>query len=1020
MTKRSTNPLFIGKSFRLASVLMLSVSAPLVPVLGNTVNAYANVFYQQTVTGRVTSANGPEAGVTVAVKGSPTQATLTDAQGNFSIQAKAGETLVFSAVGFEPYSQVVQGNVMQVVLKSSDEALEEVVVVGYGVQKKESLTGAMQVVKGDELRDITNPSVENMLNSKVSGAYVSPGSGQPGSRGAVVIRGQATLNGTASPLWVIDGVIVGSSAGDLNPDDIETMTVLKDAASTAIYGSQGANGVVLVKTKGAKVGKTSLNISSRAGFNTLNNGNVEMMNGEELYDYYASFQNANTISFPRWNADLRNSNFDWWKLATKSGFVQNHNVSVSSGTEKLQSFFSLGMYDEKGAVKGYDYKRYNARITQVYKPFDWLSIKPAISGARRGVEDRQYSVTAMYSNLPWDSPFDANGKLEPHRSPNWVNSASTNYLYDLQWNHSSNVNYELMGNLDFDVKLTSWLTFNSVNNYRYITYSGAGYTDPRSNGGLSVGGRITDYRSESARRYTSQMLTVNKSWGPHTLFAVGGYEFNDYWGKTLDAYGVGFLPGFEVLDVVAKPERTKGGISEWAMQSMISKANYTYDGKYLIEGSLRRDGASNFGTNAKYGNFFSISGGWNIHRENWFKADYVDALKLRASYGSAGNRPSSLYPQYNLYSVTTNYNGGAGALIAQAGNKDLTWEQTYTTGVGVDAAFFQNRLRATVDYYNKNTDNIIYQVPISELMGIGAMWQNVGEMNNKGIEISVGADIIRTNDLLWSFDINVGHNTNKLVNLYPTKNADGSYTVKPLIIGDGMNIAGSAQRILQPGLPVDTYYLKEWAGVNTETGAPMWYKVTRDANGNETDRTTTSNYAQATFEKLDKASPKLFGGFSTALQYKKFDLSATFGYSLGGKIYNYARQEYDSDGTYTDRNQMKLQDGWSRWEKPGDVATHPVAKYNNKDQGNQPSSRFVEDNDFLRLRALNVGYNFNLSQYKIKNLRVFFSGENLFVWTNYSGVDPEIPANDGAVLGSAGPGVYPATRKYMLGLNVSF
>ena len=977
---------------------------------------------QQMVTGTVTGTQGaPVAGVTVTVKENPSVSTQTGDQGTYSINAADGQTLVFTAIGFTTVEEKVTGNAISVIMQESDQALEEVVVVvGYGVQKKESLTGALQVVEGSKLKDITNPSVENMLNGKVSGAFVAPGSGRPGSGGAVVIRGQATLNGTTSPLWVIDGVIIGSAPGDLNPSDIESMTVLKDAASTAIYGSQGANGVIVVTTKRAKAGATSINFSTRMGVNQLTNGNLQVMNGAELYDYYASFQNAESISFPRWNADLRNSNFDWWDLATQSGFVQDHNVSISTGTEKLRSYLSVGMYDEKGAVKGYDYRRYNVRLNQEYKPFEWLTIKPSIVGARRGVQDREYSVTSMYSNLPWDSPFDADGNLVPHRSSGWVNSASTNYLYDLQWNHAANTNYELMGNLDFTVKLTDWLSFSSVNNYRYISYSADGYTDPRSNGGLSVNGRITDYRSQTARRYTNQMLTVNKSWGDHALFAVGGYEFNDYWGKTLDVYGTGFIPGFEILDVVAMPERTKGGINEWAVQSFLSKVNYTYGSRYLVEASLRRDGASNFGDNAKYGNFFSISGGWNINNESWFNAAWVDALKLRASYGSSGNRPSSLYPQYDLYSVSTSYNGDSGALISQIGNRDLTWEKTMTTGVGVDASFLNNRIRTTLDFYNKNTGNILYNVPISGLTGVTSIWQNIGEMNNKGIEVTLGGDLVRTDNWLWSLDVNIGHNVNKLVDLYPTRNADGTYSVKPVIIGDGAGIAGSAQYILEPGRPVDTYYLKEWAGVNPENGAPMWYKVARDADGNEVSRETTSNYADATIEKLGRSSPKLFGGFAMTLQYKQFDLGATFGYSIGGHIYNYSRQEYDSDGTYTDRNQMKLMPGWSRWENPGDNATHPVAKYNNQDKGNQVSSRYIEKNDFLRLRSLTLGYNLKLEQYGVKNVRLFFTGENLFVLTDYSGVDPEIPANNASVLSSAGPGVYPATRKYMFGLNVSF
>lgn len=1024
MISRFTNSWFIqGKrrfALLLASGAFISLPADTLALENDTYTSPA--FYQQFVRGTVSDERGTISGVTVVVQGKPEVTTSTDEQGNFSIQAVPGDILLFTAVGYEPKQVTVSGNSVSVSLASSADQLDEVVVVGYGVQKKESLTGALQVVSGEELRDITNPSVENMLNSKVAGAFVAPGSGRPGSGGAVVIRGQATLNGTTSPLWVIDGVIVGSSAGDLNPDDIESMTVLKDAASTAIYGSQGANGVVLVTTKRPKAGATSITFSTRMGFNQLTNGNMEVMNGAELYDYYASFENAETIAFPRWNEDLRNSNFDWWDLATQNGFTQNHNLSISSGTEKLRSFLSVGLYDEQGAVKEYDYRRYNVRLNQEYILTDWLTIKPSLVGARRGVESREYSVTAMYSNLPWDSPYDEEGNLVGHRSETWVNSANTNYLYDLQWNHSGNTNYELMGNMDFTIKLTGWLTFNSVNNYRYIHYGSDAYTDPRSNGGENVNGRIADYRSETTRRYTNQMFTVDKTWGVHSLQAVAGYEFNDYRGKVLDVYGTGFIPGFEVLDVVATPERTKGSINEWAVQSLLSKANYAFDNRYLIEGSLRRDGASNFGDNAKYGNFFSISGGWNIQNEAWFNAPWVNNLKLRASYGSSGNRPNSLYPHFNLYSVaaSASYNGAPGALISQIGNPNLTWEKTLTAGVGLDAAFFNNRLRTTIDYYNKNTDNILYNVPISGLTGVTSIWRNIGQMNNRGIEVSVGGDIVRNEDWLWSLDLNLGHNQNKLTDLFPTQNADGTYSVKPVIIGDGAGVAGSAQRILEIGRAIDTYYLKEWAGVNTETGAPMWYVVERDEDGNELSRETTSTYADATFEKLDRAAPKIFGGFQTSVRYKQFDLGANFGYAIGGKLYNYARQEYDSDGTYTDRNQMKLLPGWSRWEQPGDVATHPVAKYNNPDQGNLVSSRYMENNDFLRLRSLTVGYNWKVNQYGFKNARFYFTGENLFVLTNYSGVDPEIPANNGAVLSSAGPAVYPATRKYMFGVNVSF
>lgn len=901
-------------------------------------------------------------------------------------------------------------------LAEDSETLAEVIVVGYTTQRKESLTGAMNSIKSDKLKDITSPSVENLLNGKAPGVYVAPGSGQPGSTGAVVIRGQASLSGGTAPLWVIDGVIVGSGAGDLNPADIESMTILKDAASTAIYGSEGANGVIVVTTKKGREGKMTINASAKLGVSTLNNGNLEVMNGAELYDYYASMQNANEIAFTRWNKELRNSNFDWWDLATKTGFTQDYNVSVSGGSEKLQSYFSLGYYDEEGAVKGYDYTRYNFRFNASYKPYSWLTLKPAISASRRDIYDQQYSVTSMYSMLPWDSPYDENGELVPHRYSGWVNAQQTNYLLDYSYgNYSESRRYEFMGNFDFEIKITDWLRFTSVNNYRLITSSSHSYTDPRSNSGSGVSGRLYEGRDEVTRRYTNHNLLVNKTFGKHSINGHISYEFKDYQYKSLSGQGTGFVPGFQVLDVTAIPESVRGSASEWAVQSYFTNWKYTYDQRYLAEVMFRRDGASNLGDNARYGNLFSVSAGWIINRESWFNADWVDNLKLRASYGSVGNRPSSLYPQYDLYSVSTSYNEQPGALISVIGNKELTWERTFTTGIGVDAALFDNRLRATIDWYVKNTDNILYDVPVTGLTGVTRVYKNIGKMRNEGFELSIGGDIIRTKDWNWSIDLNMAHNKNELRDLYAQKQADGTFAVVPVIIGDNSGIAGSADRILEVGEPIDTYYIREWAGVNPENGAPMWYKL--DENGN---KVTTSNYSEAQRFKVGTSNPKLFGGFSTSLSWKNLDMSANFGYSIGGHIYNYSRQEYDSDGTYTDRNQMKLQKGWSRWQKPGDIATHPVAKYNNQDKGNLVSSRFLEKSDYLKLRSLSIGYTVPMKQYGIQSLRISLTGENLFTITDYSGVDPELPASGGSVMGTTGPGVYPSVRKYMLGLNVSF
>ena len=1001
-------------------VLASALFCTSLPALATSSTAGTNLAVQQQdqkLKGQVIDATTgePVIGVNVLVKGS-TNGTITDIDGKYELNAPAGAILQISFIGYKTVEIAATTSEQTIKLHEDTETLDEVVVVGYGVQKKESLTGAMSTLKENRLKDVTTPTVENMLNGKVSGVYVAPGSGQPGSNGAVQIRGRATLSGSTSPLWVIDGVIVGEDPGVLNPSDIENMTILKDAASTAIYGSQGANGVIIVTTKMGKSEKMKINASVKLGVSTMTNGKMEVMNGAELYDYYASFPNQEDIKFSRWNPELRNANFDWGELASQAGFTQDYNISLSGGNEKMSSYFSLGYYSEEGTVKGYKYDRYSFRYRSNYKPFSWLTIKPNISGSMKNTDDSQYDYTAKYTMFPWDSPYDEDGNLVPDRYSGWVDSSDLNYLNSISYgNHTARKTYEFSGNFDFDIKITDWLTFTSVNNYRWTGYFQSTYTDPRTDSASGVQGRVEEEQTNNIQRYTNQYLTFNKIFGKHSVQALLAYEFMDTSAKVINAKGTGIVSGFEVLDATATPEEVGGNLTEWAKQSVFAKANYTYDNRYLAEVSLRRDGASNFGDDKKYGNFFSISAGWNINREKWFKADWVDVLKLRASYGSVGNIPYSKYPQYGLYSVSSNYNGIPAILISQVGNKDLTWEQTYTAGVGIDANFFNNRLRFVFDYYNKYTSNILYQVPVSGLTGITSRWQNVGEMRNSGIEITIGGDIIRTKDWLWSLDLNMGYNKNKLEKLYGDD-------PNMMIIGGGGNdtsIAGAAEKVLKVGYSTDRYYLREWAGVDPKNGAPLWYK--NDGSGE-----TTSNYSEAKQVMTEATSPKLFGGFNTSLTWKNIDLNASFGFSLGGKIYNYSRQEYDSDGAYTDRNQMKLIDGWSRWEKEGDIATHPAASYGNKSNSNKASTRYLEDGDYLKLRSLSIGYNLNLSKYYIQNMRIYFTAENVFTLTRFSGIDPEVPAyydeTTGTYksIGTAGANLYPSTRKFMFGINLTF
>jgi TonB-linked SusC/RagA family outer membrane protein len=984
-----------------------SISEPVIQQTGRRIN------------GTITDANGESViGANVVEKGTSNGA-ITDLDGKFTLNVPDNAILTISFIGYITQELTVGSKTsLSIILQEDSQSLSEVVVVGYGTQRRESLTGSLQTLKSDKLVTSSNPTVENLLSGKAPGVYVAPGSGQPGSRGNIIIRGRSSINGTVDPLWVVDGVIVGSASNySLNPNDIETMTILKDAASTAIYGSQGANGVIVVTTKNASSDRLVVTASAKYGVSTLDNGNLEVMNGAELYDLFKSFSNQEIISFPRWNEQLRNANYNWWDLATQTGTTQDYNVSISGGSDKVKSYFSMGYYQEEGAVRGYEFQRYNMRYRTEFKPFQWLTVKPSVSGSRRDVDDRQYSITAMYTNLPWDNPYQADGTPTPHNSPDWVVSTRTNYLYDRQWNYEKNTRTSLMGNFDFDIRLNSNFTFSSINNYSWDNYNAHNYIDPRSNDGKGVAGRIQEDVRTITRQYTNQILRYNHAFDKHSINALAAYEYSDSRNKFIESDGTGFVPGFDVLEVTAKPEKTKGGINESAIQSVLFNANYAYDNKYLLQFSARRDGASNFGDNAKYGNFFSVSGGWLINKEAFFKANWVDLLKLRAAYGSVGNRPTALYPQYDLYTVSEKYKEISGALISQIGNKDLTWEKTFTLGLGVDFSFL-NRYRINLDYYKKSTDNILFRVPVSGLTGVTSIWQNVGEMENQGFEVVLGADIIKNKNWNWSVDFNLGLNKNEIKELYGDANVSGIITTS---FGGP---AGSISRKLLPGHNADTYYTREWAGVNPENGAPQWYKT--DADGN---RVITSNYAEADEVMAGSYTPDFFGGFSTSLSWKQIDLNALFGYSVGGKIYNYARQEYDSDGTYTDRNQMKLMKGWSRWENPGDIATHPKPAYNNSSNANKVSTRYLEDAGYLKLRSLSVGYSLKLPKWKIQSVRLSLSAENLFTITNYSGVDPEIPVRvtevatgqEISVTGvtSAGSG-YPITRKFMFGINFTF
>lgn len=961
----------------------------------------------------------PVAGALILVKGTSTAAT-TDAAGRFNVQAAADAVLTVSSFGLVSQDVAVEGRTNLIVSMAADAtALEEVVVVGYGTVRKTDMTGAVSVLSDTKLKTVTTPRVEDMLSGKSPGVYVGSGTSQPGSTGVIIIRGKTSVNSSTNPLWVVDGVIMGTAAGDINTADIESMTVLKDAASTAIYGSQGSNGVIIVSTKKGRSGKAVVNFSAKAGMNVMDMGNLEMMNGAELYDYFNSMSNKN---FGSWfTEDLKKRNFNWKDHVSQTGYTQDYSVSVRGGNEKLRTYASLGYYNETGTVKGYEYERFSGRFNADWKVFKWLTVKPAISIARRNLDNRQHSASYIYSSLPWNAAVNADGSIFGYGSEAdqpWVavSNTSYSYMYNMQWNYSWDRFHEISTNVDFSAKITDWLSFESVNNYRYNASRGFSYTDPRSLGQTNDGS-IYNSASETDRFYFNHLLRFNKTFNDrHTVSAIAAYEWSDYYYDYFNTTKLGIPAEADNLALGVNPSTTTGGVSDYALQSFFVNANYSFDNRYFAQASIRRDGSSRFGEDKRYGTFFALSGSWNIHNEQFFESirPTVNQLKLRASYGSTGNLPTELYGNYDIYSTNSqySYNGGIGALISgRLGNKTMTWETTYTTNVGLDASLWNSRLNLSVDLYDKATSGLLWSTPLPSVWGVTSVYRNVGNVNNRGIEFSIDGDIIRTKDWRWNIGANIGANKNKIKSLY-----GGLTDMKG---NSDINTAGAAEKRFRVGYDMDSWYLVEWAGVDPEDGQPQWY-MNDEVNGRE----ITKDISKAKQIIAGSYTPKFYGGFNTSVNWRFMDLSATFSYSYGGKIFNYSRVEYDSDGAYTDRNAMKLQKGWSRWEKPGDIATHPQPLVGGNNGAQNASTRYLEDGSYLKLRNLTLGATLPIKSSWLSEARVYVSGENLFTITKYSGTDPEIPVND-SVTGSmqvigTGTAVYPGVKRFMFGVNLTF
>ena len=973
------------------------------------------VQQDNTCTGVVLDQNGESViGASVVVKGT-TNGGITGIDGDFIISnVKKGDVIVISFVGYAEQQIVWDGKPMKVILKEDTETLDEVVVVGYGVQRKSSITGSIASVKSDKLKTVTTPSVANMLQGKVAGVVVTPTSGRPGAGVSIRVRGTGSLRGNTEPLWVIDGV-VGDAMADLNPNDIESISILKDGSATALYGSRGANGVVQVVTKRATTGGSSFDASVKFGISQLQKGNLEMMNGAEYYDYLVTaYTNAGTLQDQQWlQPYLKEQNFDWWDFATQNALTQNYNIGYKYGNDRIKSYISADYYTEEGAIKGYDYDRFTLRVNTDYIVNDRLTLRAKLSTSYKETFDQQYGLSHT-SYTPWDTPYDSQGnvKIGTEGRPSkedaatadprdyWYSDGSSNWLYNNRLNWGKSRSNAMDIGVGFDYKIFDWLTFVSNNKVGLSNSYGENYYDPMAVGQESLQGTIYNSNSNVRTIYTSQLLRFLKTFNDvHEINAYLGYDYDEYRYYSMTGQASQMFQGNEILNGGVANPKVGGTKVEKKNAAYYFNGNYSYDNKYLFQVMFRVDGSSQFGSNKRWAPFWSVGGGWSMHKEEFMSnLKWVNELKPRISYGISGNLPDGAYEWATMLASTTQYGSKVGLYSNYLGNPDLSWEETATLDFGLDVRLF-DRLSIVFDYYHKDVKNLIYLKHLPAVTGYNRQTANNGKMTNQGFEVTVTPEIIRTKDLYWDVSFNLGYNKNEITYL-----------------PDGDELTSQATAV---GYPYRNWYLREWAGVDSQTGTPLWFKVDEEGN-----KTVTGDYNQATRVLLDEVpTPKFNGAISTNLTWKGFTLNANFTFATGAKIYNGQRPgALDRDCGRNSQPPMKLKDGWSRWEKPGDIATHPQLIDGGNNGADRESTRYLENGDYFKLKSLSLAYSFPkrwLEPLGVKSANLSVGGENLFTITSFSGQDPEILYSSD-YNGSAGSFGYPTVRRFTLGLSVQF
>ena len=976
-----------------------------------------------TVKGVVSDANGdPVPGVTVIVDGTM-KGTTTGGNGAYSIQVPSNGSLRFSSIGFKEHVEPVNGKaVINVTLFEDATKLEDVIVVAYGTIRREAATGSVSSLKSEALAEVPVTSVDKMLAGKLAGVQLSSYSGQPGSTTTIRVRGTSSINAGNEPLWVVDGIPIiaddnrafsnygvggGSNTAFLNPNDIESITVLKDAAAASVYGSRAANGVILVTTKSGKAGQAKFTARAKLGAQQLaNDNNYRPMTGEELVTYWrAAAVNAGanpddpTSAYYVPYSLLADGSHNWYQDLTRIGSLREYEINASGGNDRATYYSSLSYHKNTGVFNGVDYSRFSARLNADYKLTDKLKsgarVNVAYNDSNSGVMGSSYYINpayAMFRLLPWTPVKDADGN---YTQPS--ENAGLNPLANAEYDEYNDKEYRFNGNMYVEWKPTKKITLKSTNGAESSFIFSRAYSNPLADpDGESS---LDTYSIKELRYTTSNTATFADKFGNNSFRFLLGQE------ALLDTYEYVGVSSPNVDPAIPYPTTSPAAkdsgaynFSEYTLLSFFGVADYNFDNKYFLSGSVRSDGSSLFGADNKWGVFWSVSGSWNLDREAFFKsiAGPVSQLKVRASYGVNGNNNIAAYRAYGVY-ASTEYNGATGMVPSRPDNPQLSWEKNKTWNVGVDFGIYDDRLTGSVDAYNRVTEDMLLSKSVPYTTGFGSNFMNTGSLLNKGVEVSLEATPVRSSNLVWTVGANVAFNRTKVLDL-----AGSEF----LEVTDSRRGQDTPVRIVE-GMSLYNFYIREYAGVNPSNGEGLF--VTEDGS-------LTSDRTQGHYIYAGSPEPKATGGFNSTLSWKNFSLSAFFEFVYGNKVMTGNWYITDGEDVFAQNSQSSA---LNYWKKPGDtgVTPKPIAGGSNVWYAGY-STRFLEDGSYLRIKDVTFAYNLPekyTKPYKLGAVKFYVSALNPYTFHNVNTFDPEL-----GPIGYAYGGNHSMVKSLIGGVEITF